>query len=233
MKGEGGLMKARLVCVLLFCSGLWSQIPAPFPAGSVITSPPSVFEINSGGPAVPGDTSDPNNAIPPYIADTFFSNGDPFVDTTMGPGRWASLRYGPSFNYDIPLPNGIYTIRFDLLEPNQNGVGLRVFTITMNGSQSGPIDIFQLAGGIKKQTSLYFMPVVSTGVLHILFQASVGNAVVSAIEVGPAFIYSGIEAHFIRFYPCDQSYPQTTCIQINPGNQPQFPFLPPAPAAVK
>lgn len=222
---------------LLLCCGLTiAQVPPttpplsptppfqwPFPTGTTLTLPQSIFLINSGGPAIPADTSDPNSPVPPYIADTFFTGGAVWSDPTMGPGRWATLRYAHSFTYDIPLPNGIYTVQFDMLETTYTTPNMRVFTITANGVQSDSIDLAVISGGvINKQTSIFLMPIVSNGHLHIVFQSTKNNATVSAIEVSPSLIYSGLEAHFIRFYPCDMSYPQTTCIQINPGSQPQY-----------
>jgi hypothetical protein len=220
---------------LLLCCAVGAQttnppIPIPFAPGTFVTTPPAIFLINSGGPDTPGDTRDPNNIIPPYIADKYFTGGVAWTDPTMGTGIWGTLRYGPEFTYDILVPNGLYTIKFDLLEPNQTAVGKRVFTIAANGIQSDPIDLFAMTGAINKQTSISLMASVGNGHMVIKFNATAGNAIVNAIELSPSYIFSGIEAHFIRIYTCDLAYPQTVCIQINPGAQPQYPMtVPPVP----
>jgi hypothetical protein len=246
--GSSGLrMSVRICLTLLLCCGLQAQTPTspspsppeqggvpdtpqflpPFPTGAVLTSPQAVYYINSGGPAVPADTTDPKNPIPPYIADTFFSGGVTWTDPAMGTGRWATLRYAHNFTYDIPLPNGIYTIRFDMLETTYLAPNMRVFTITANGVQSDPIDLFKITGGINIHAAAYLMAVVGNGHLHIVFQSTRNNATVSAITIGPSAIYYGLESHFIRFYPCDMLQPPTTCIQINPWGQPPSPLPPP------
>jgi hypothetical protein len=226
----GACFAAILLCLEISAQTPNPPIPITFAPGTTITTPPSIWLINSGGPATPPDTRDPNAPIPGYLADQFFSGGVAWTDPTMGPGIWGTLRYGPEFTYDIQVPNGLYTIKFDLLEPNQTAPGKRVFTIAANGIVSDPIDLFAMTGAVNKQTSISLMASVGNGHMVIKFNATAGNAVVSAIELSPAYIFSGIEAHFIRIYPCDLAYPQTVCIQINPGAQPQYPMtIPPVP----
>ncbi len=173
--------------VLLFCSTLGAQ---------------SVF-INAGGPAVPGDSSNPT-----FQSDQYFTGGAVFSDPTMGAGIWSTLRYGPSFSYDVPITNGFYTVKFDFLEPNKTAANQRIFTITANGQQSDPIDVFAMAGvNIPTSTSLLVM--VGNGHLRINFAAIIGNAVVSAIEITPASIPTGIMT--LKLFQCAPPLSDVTC----------------------
>jgi hypothetical protein len=137
--------------------------------------------INAGGPALPPD---PTNTT--YQADQYFNGGVAWVDATMGAGIWQTLRYAPQFSYDIPVPNGFYNVKLDLSEPNKTGPSQRIFTITANGIQSDPIDIFKQTGAINVQMSTTLLVMVGSGHLRLNFQATLGNAVVSAIEVTPS-----------------------------------------------
>lgn len=133
--------------------------------------------INCGGPAVG-----------PFGADQFFSGSTfTYVDQTLGSSEWIDMRYGLSFIYDIPIAvNGIYTIVFELVEPNKTGPNQRIFHIAANGVDSGPLDLFALAGGAKKQYTLFMLVLVGNRTLHIQFSGQGGqNAVVSAITVTP------------------------------------------------
>lgn len=196
---------------LLMCCGLGAQIQPP-----ITTIPPSVYLINAGGPDLPVDTGDPANPIPAYQADAFYTTSVAWVDPGMGTGIWGTLRFAPTFSYDIAVPNGFYSLKFDLLEPNKTGPSQRVFTISVNGTTSDPIDIFATAKAINVGIQYDMMSVVGNGHLRITFQASVGNAVVSAIEITPSLVFGGIETHFVRIFTCAPPLSDSMCIQTNP-----------------
>ena len=203
-------MRACLIAALLFCGGIGAQIPQPS------TAPPTTYLINAGGPAIPA-VFDPTTPIPAYQADTFFNGGTAWVDPTMGAGIWGTLRYAPFFTYDIPVANGFYSLKFDLLEPNKTGPNQRVFTISVNSVTSDPIDIFAMTGGINLQTSVNLMAYSGNGHLRIIFQATAGNAVVSGIEIAPSNVFSGVETRFLWIYTCaPQVSTDTVCIAVNP-----------------
>jgi hypothetical protein len=206
-------MRACLIAVLLFCTGIGAQVPPLPPTSSV---PPSVYLINAGGPDIPLDNSNPAAPVPEYLPDQFFNGGVAWVDPTMGAGIWATLRYAPFFTYDIPVTNGFYNVKFDLLEPNKAAAGQRVFTISVNGTTSDPIDIFKITGAINTKTAIQLMAIVGNGHLRITFQASIGNAVVSAIEISPSYVFSGVEAHFVRVYMCYPPQNDSVCLIVNP-----------------
>lgn len=100
-----------------------------------------------------------------------------------------SLRYGPSFQYAIPAPNGVCSVTLSLLEnrpagPNpatQSGPGTRLFTVTANGVSTA-VDIFALSGA---QTPLVLsLPplTVTDGLIRLAFVATRGNASISGIS---------------------------------------------------
>lgn len=149
--------------------------------------------INSGGPAVDG-----------FVADTGFSGGILWTHTSagyveLGPGVWHDLRFDPAFSYTIPLVNGSYKVLFYLMEPNKTGTGQRRFTITINGQVSPVFDLFQLAG-LRQQYKYSMGAFVGNGVLRIDFRATVGNAVVSAIEIRP-MVSEGITTSTLQDLP--------------------------------
>lgn len=138
--------------------------------------------LNAGGPAMPSIMA------PSYQADQYFSGGTIWDQSSPGydpPGTAAleTLRYGPVFSYDVPRQNGFYAVTFHMSEPNKTGPKQRIFTITANGIQSDPIDIFALAGFAKMPYAVSLFVMVGNGHLRINFVASVGNALVSAIDI--------------------------------------------------
>lgn len=137
--------------------------------------------LNAGGPSAPGNPPSVQSSEP----DQYFTGGVAWVDPVMGEGFWSTLRYSPSFAYDIPRQNGFYSIKLYMLEPNKTGPNQRRFTVAANGMQSDPIDLFAAAGGINRQYSITLLSLVGNGHLRLQFAASLSNAVVSAIEITP------------------------------------------------
>jgi hypothetical protein len=151
--------------------------------------------INAGGPSVDA-----------YQADQYFTGGSvwapgtPGYNPAIGTGVWATLRYAPTFSYDIPLPNGIYRVVFDLIEPNKTAAGQRKFAITANGQATPVLDLFALTGGDNIPYATELLVLVGNGHLKINFVATLGNAVVSGIEIRPPTV-TGIQPteHAIAF----------------------------------
>lgn len=147
--------------------------------------------INSGGPAIPptgGVPIPPSLTAPSYLADQFFSGGAPYTDPAMGTGVFTTLRFAPSFSYDIPEQNGFYYVLFRFVEPNKTAAGQRLFTVTANGITSDIIDVFLQAGGVDKPYSMWLLVMVGNGHMRISFTGVSGNAIVSAIEITPVWI---------------------------------------------
>ncbi len=162
----------RSACLFFLAGGLSAQIL-----------------INAGGPATGTYSADPGTCS--------VSGGLPYgpaqqADMKNQAGIYQTLRYGTSFSYDCQVPNGNYSLNLDLFENRPAvatpaipaaGIGLRVFTVIANGINSGPIDVFAIAGA---QTPYVFpMPAipVTDGHLRIQFAAGKGNAVASGLEI--------------------------------------------------
>jgi len=143
--------------------------------------------INAGGAATGA-----------YLTDQGFIGGAAYGPNSQAdpgwkaqPGIYSTLRYGTAFSYDLAAPNGSCSVKLDLIENRPavstlgvpaSGVGLRVFTVAINGTVSAPIDIFAAAGAQTPYSPPPTTVAVTTGHLRLDFKASVGNAVVSGIE---------------------------------------------------
>jgi Malectin domain len=114
------------------------------------------------------------------------------------PAPLAFLRYsqpGSPISYNIPVTNGAYAVNVTLAEPNKTGPGQRIFTITVNGQTTDPIDIYAATGGQNIPFVVPLLPVVSAGYVRLQFTAIAGNAVVSEISVTPlAFAWTNCVA---------------------------------------
>lgn len=149
-----------------------------------LSSSAQTLFLNAGGPAI----SDANG-IQVYQPDAYYSSPSYlWLDDALGSGVDATLRYAPNFRYDIPLENGFYQITLVFVEPNKTGPKQRLFSATANGQTTDSIDVWALAGGVGKEYRREMIAVVGANYLHLAFAASVGNAVVSAIEVKPLMI---------------------------------------------
>ena len=141
-----------------------------------------IIKVNAGGPAIDGYTDSGCGG----------SKWGPSNDPVMGTltGVWQTLRYGTSFTCSYTIPNGFYFVILGLLEPNATAAGKRVFTVSVGGYTSSPFDLYAVTGTRVPYTTRMpidpmFPALVTNGTLSIQFKASVGNAVVSFIEVWP------------------------------------------------
>ena len=117
--------------------------------------------------------------------DQYFTGGVAWqMPATLAPALQA-LRYGPSFSYNIPLANGLYNVAVVIVEPNATAPLQRRFTITANGQQTAPVDVFALTGAINVPTTVNLQALVGAGFLRIQFAATIGNAIVSEIIATP------------------------------------------------
>ncbi len=128
-------------------------------------------------------------AIGPYSADQYFSGGIARPkDTTIGTGIYQTNRYSQgtqSFSYRIPVAAGTYNVALRLSDPTSTAAGQRIFTVTVNGNKSAPIDIFAVVGARKPYTPLLYWAQAGAGFIDIVFQSTKGNATVSGIDVYP------------------------------------------------
>ncbi len=138
-----------------------------------------------------------------YGSDTFFTGGTAkqlnvrpgFGDTrkvvrkevagAADPAVFAGYREG-SFGYDLPLPNGRWTVSVVTFEPDETLAASRSFTVTVNGATGATgFNPAKAAGGALKAATLTLPATVKDGHLKLDFAAVGGPAVVAAIDVMP------------------------------------------------
>jgi parallel beta-helix repeat protein len=148
-------------------------------------SPTASLLINSGG------TQYVDSRGRTWSADRFFSSGNTdnqavghAIANTSDPSLYQDERWGNN-TYNLPLPNGSYTVRLHFAEiySGTQGVGLRKFNVSVNGAAFlTTFDIYAKVGGYAadvEQTTAN----VTNGNLAIAFSAVVQNPQVSAIEI--------------------------------------------------
>jgi Malectin domain len=100
---------------------------------------------------------------------------------------YSTLRYssGAAFGYVIALPptTAGYRVVLKFVEPNKSAAGQRVFSVAANGVPViSSLDLFAVAG-LLKPWDASFTVAAPDGRISLTFAPSVGNAVVSAIQV--------------------------------------------------
>jgi beta-galactosidase len=105
------------------------------------------------------------------------------VEGTPDARLYDSYRVG-SFAYEIPVPDGTYTVTARFTEPSASAKGERVFDVLANGRVAlANVDVFALSGGRLKPFERSFTAEAKSGRLRLEFRGSQGEAVVSALEV--------------------------------------------------
>lgn len=143
------------------------------------TALPQILSIACGSPV----------AVGVYTADQYFSGG--LVrpkDTSIGTGIYQTTRYSngtQAFSYRIPVLAADYNIVLRLNDPTSTAAGQRIFTVTVNGNKSAPIDIFAAAGARTPYSPPLYVARAGAGFVDLLFQSTKGNATVSGIQVFP------------------------------------------------
>jgi uncharacterized repeat protein (TIGR02543 family) len=141
-----------------------------------------VFATNCGGPAF--TASDGVN----YTADTNFLGGNTSstnsaISGTTDDVLYQSERWGASFSYNIPLPNGTYQVMLEFAEIYFSEANKRVFNVTMEKSTviTG-LDICLQTGANSAYYAIQTV-IVTDGEMNISFTGTTENAKVSAIKI--------------------------------------------------
>ena len=99
-----------------------------------------------------------------------------------------------AFRYNVPVPNGNYTVRLHFVELNKTA-GQRTFDVNIEGTRRlDKFDIFVAAGGANRAMVREFATSVADGSVTIEFIRQVENAKVNAIEIIPAPVTSPVNA---------------------------------------
>jgi Malectin domain len=114
-------------------------------------------------------------------ADQYYVGGASYTNADL-----TTLRYAPAFSYSIPLTNGLYKLTLHFDEPNKTAARQRLFTVSANGQTTEPLDVFALAGGALRSYSRDMLVLVGAGTLKIQLTATLGNAILSGVEINPA-----------------------------------------------
>ena len=145
--------------------------------------------INCGGGAM--TTSDGTQ----WSADMDYSGGDllytSYSIANTNPQDFYLLRsaraglYG-DFSYNIPVPNGSYTVTLYFAEIQYSGQGQRVFNVVLNGSTVlSNFDILAHVPALSPY-SQHFPVNVTNGAVQIAVNGVVGKGILNAIQVAPA-----------------------------------------------
>ncbi|MCK4873492.1 MAG: right-handed parallel beta-helix repeat-containing protein, partial [Phycisphaerales bacterium] len=103
--------------------------------------------------------------------------------------RAASSGVGNTLNYQIPVPDGVYTLRLHFAEPSYTGAGSRVFDILAEGLlEVDDFDIAASAGGryIATTATISVTAVGGDGITLTFVNETSAYAIVSAIELTEA-----------------------------------------------
>jgi hypothetical protein len=146
----------------------------------------TVVRMACGGP---GGTDAANNV---WTADSGTGGGavwtvanQPALASQPIPYRSLCYSFGTSsFSRTLTVPAGNYSVTLKMLEPNKTAAGQRVFGATINGVPvlSG-LDLFAMAPAALKPYDRTYQVMAPAGVIQITLTASLGNAVLSAIQI--------------------------------------------------
>ncbi|MDF7813762.1 malectin domain-containing carbohydrate-binding protein [Hymenobacter sp. YC55] len=147
------------------------------------TSGPARYRLHAGGGPL-------TTALGLFAADEYAAGGavfttDQAIAGTPDEALYQTERYG-SFTYNLPVPNGQYTVRLHFAEIYWNAAGQRVFDVAAEGSQVlSAYDIVRKVGAFTATTET-FPVTVTDGLLTLTFAPGtrgVDLPKVSAIEV--------------------------------------------------
>jgi beta-galactosidase len=135
-----------------------------------------------------------------FGSDTFVKGGKPVVLNLVGfggrsmapirkveaadPALFEYWRDGSAYTYDIPLPNGRWTVTLRLFEPRKTPSPEQALTVTANGQVAiSGINLLKEAGAPLKEVVRSFPVAVTDGRLKLDFASVSGNAALAAIEI--------------------------------------------------
>jgi hypothetical protein len=162
-----------------------ASVPSNQASATTAACPPTVVQINSGGPAVS-----------PFVADKDFSGGSTInhantidLSGVTNPAPMAVYQTAriANFTYTIPgfAAGSSHTVRLHFAETFWTSSGSRIFNVSINGTQVlSNFDIFAAAGAKNKAIVEQFTANAnSSGQYVIQFTSVKDNSLVSGIEI--------------------------------------------------
>jgi len=143
-----------------------------------------VFAVNCGGPQYTDGSGIVYSADAHYVGGSIYSNAVA-IEGTEDDVLYQTERFGSSFSYAVPLPNGTYqvTLQFAEIYAYMSASGKRVFDVSIEGREVvSNLDLFA-ANGKYKAYNVTLPVTLTDGTLNIDFRADVGQAKVNAILV--------------------------------------------------
>ncbi len=99
------------------------------------------------------------------------------------PELYVTFREGP-FRYELPLPDGKWTVTLHFAEPDQSLAATRSFDVSANGMvMLADFNPATAAGGVMKAVTRSFQVEVRNGRLVLDFLKKGGDPMICAIEV--------------------------------------------------
>jgi malectin (di-glucose binding ER protein)/PA14 domain-containing protein/Kelch motif protein/glucose/sorbosone dehydrogenase len=154
-----------------------------------------IFRINAGGVALNGEYADSFNNF--WEPDNYFVNANPTAPLTTTVSEeaqpiWNTTddqlyinEHATAFRYQLPVPNGNYTVRLHFAELFFNASGVRRFNVAVQSTKVlSNFDIYAQAGKAALITRS-FNTSVTTGTLTVNFAKVFDNAVLQALDVYP------------------------------------------------
>lgn len=127
-----------------------------------------------------------------WVEDIAFEGGEAAltgrsIAGTKEEGLYQSERWGPDFQYTLPVVEGRYRLILKFAETYVKKEGARVFDVYINGKKIlDRFDILKEAGAFDRAVDKVFEDIEpENGVVHIRFVSHVQNAKVCAIAVEP------------------------------------------------
>ena len=162
-----------------------SVTSAPFPVSTLACPVSSTVQINSGGPAVSSFLAD-ENFTGGSVVPTTDSIQTVSVPKGLPMGVFEDSRAG-TFSYTVKgfKPGSNHTVTLYFVEPQFDGVGLRLFNVSINGTTVlSNFDVFLAAGDMDTPVSQAITAAADgTGQYVIALTPVLNDAVLSGLQI--------------------------------------------------
>lgn len=181
----------------------------------------TLFRVACGGS---GGTDAAGNL---WLPDASYAGGLPWSVNPAGlVAPHKNLRFsdaGASFSYTFPVGAGSYRVRLLFVEPNKTAAGQRVYSVTINGAPVlVDLDLFAAAGTLKPYERS-FLVTPALNMILVNFMPSIGNAVISGIEIEEIPPSPTLGAMASALGDLRVQYVDPTTLTIGAGCSRQFP----------